>query len=308
MNLARARRAITLGQYVYPASCLAIAAMAWERDRTGGAATIAAALGLAGIMWWVLRLAARWLGAASAEREDIGNQLIQSQKTLALGEISTGIAHEINNPLNIIVQEAELIRVNLNSDPSPEALREIRDSLDVIDSQVSRCSDITHKLLDFARSRKTVSQFADINRLLEDMLALVERETGPKNIRIVRLFDDDMPLIKTDPPLLRQVFLNILINAVQAVEKDGGIFVTTYCTNDRACAEIRDTGPGIPAQDWSRVFNPFFTTKPPGEGTGLGLSVSLRIINELGGNITVDSPPDKRGARFTVCIPRQPGR
>ena len=136
----------------------------------------------------------------------------------------------------------------------------------------------------------------------------MERETGPKNIRIIRLLDKHMPQVETDPPLLRQVFLNILINAVQAVDKDGTIFVTTYCTGDKACAEIRDTGPGIPHDDWARVFNPFFTTKQPGEGTGLGLSVSLRIINELGGNITVDSPPEKRGARFTVCIPRQPGR
>jgi len=307
MNLSRARRAVRLGQYAYPASCVVIAAAAWHRSATGSAAAAGVALGLAAAMWALLRLSARWLDAAGREQADMGEQLIRSQKTLALGEISTGIAHEINNPLNIIMQEAELIRVNLVSPHSPEAMREIQGSLDVIVAQVGRCSDITHKLLDFARSRRTVAQPADINRLLEDMLTLVERDTVPKNIRVVRLFDEDMPMVMTDPPLLRQVYLNILINAVQAVKKDGLIFVTTYCTADRACAEIRDTGAGIPPEDWARVFNPFYTTKQPGEGTGLGLSVSLRIINELGGCITVDSPPDRRGARFTVCIPRNPG-
>jgi signal transduction histidine kinase len=307
MNLSRARRIVRLGQYACPASCVAIAAIAWERSVAGNAATVGVALGLAAAVWVLLRISTRRLDEACQEQADIGKQLIQSQKTLALGEISTGIAHEINNPLNIIMQEAELIRVTLVSPPSPEAMQEVQSSLDVIFAQVNRCSDITHKLLDFARSRRTVAQFADINRLMEDMLTLVERDTVPKNIRVVRLFDEHMPMVMTDPPLLRQVYLNILINAVQAVKKDGLIFVTTYCTNDRACAEIRDTGPGIPPEDWARVFNPFYTTKQPGEGTGLGLSVSLRIVNELGGCITVDSPPDRQGARFTVCIPRNPG-
>lgn len=307
MKLSRARRAVWLGQYVCPASCLAVAAVMWCHQAAGNAVAIAATLGLAGAMWLALHISSRWLKQASAEQADMGDQLIQSQKILALGEISTGIAHEINNPLNIIMQEAELIRVTLAAPPSPEGMREIRGSLDVIFSQVNRCSDITHKLLDFARSRRTVCQFADVNRLLEDMLVLVERETVPNNIRVIRLFDDTLPMVRTDPPLLRQVFLNILINAVQAVKKDGLIFVSTYCTDDTACAEIRDTGPGIPPEELTRVFNPFHTTKPPGEGTGLGLSVSLRIVNELGGRITVDSPPDKGGARFTVCIPRNTG-
>jgi signal transduction histidine kinase len=139
---------------------------------------------------------------------------------------------------------------------------------------------------------------------MEDMVTLIERDAFPRNIKIIRLFSENMPDIKTDPPLLRQVFLNILINAVQAVNKDGAIYITTYYDSEWACAEIRDSGPGIRPEDWERIFNPFYTTKPPGEGTGLGLSVSLRIVDELGGTISVDSPPDKKGARFTVCIPR----
>ncbi len=109
-------------------------------------------------------------------------------------------------------------------------------------------------------------------------------------------------MVQTDPPLLRQVFLNLLINAVQAVEDGGTIVVSTYCDGGMACAEVRDDGPGIASSDLERVFNPFFTTKPPGKGTGLGLSVSLRIVNELGGDIKLKSEPGN-GAAFTVRIP-----
>ena len=302
MSLTRARDIVRMGQYAYPASCLAIAALVWQRQLGGTTIVLSVAVVLTGVMWLLLRTSARWLNDASVEQSELGNQLIQSQRVLALGELSTGIAHEINNPLNIIMQEAELMRFNLASNPSPQEMEEIRGSLDVIYAQVMRCSDITHKLLDFARHRKTVSQLADINRLVEDMLELVERETSPKNIRIIRLFDDLLPLVKTDPPLLRQVFLNLLINAVQAVHADGDIIITTYASGEMACTEIRDTGPGIPSELRERIFNPFFTTKSPGEGTGLGLSVSLRIVNELGGNIAVNSSPGE-GAAFTVCIP-----
>ncbi|OIQ52348.1 Sensor protein ZraS [Pseudodesulfovibrio hydrargyri] len=306
MSLTYARRVIMLGRSAFPVSCLAVGAAAWFHGRTGDGLALVAAVAVAGGMWLLLWASARWLDQAEAERTEMGDQLIQSQRVLALGELSTGIAHEINNPLNIILQEAELMRYNLAAAPAPEdlpdVLEEIRTSLDVIYAQVSRCSDITHKLLDLARNRKPVSQAADVNRLVEDMLELVERESGPRNIRIHRQPGPDLPTVISDPPLLRQVFLNLLINAVQAVDRDGDIFITTFREGDMACTEIRDTGPGISKEDRERIFNPFFTTKAPGQGTGLGLSVSLRIINELGGDILVQSSPGK-GASFTVRIP-----
>ncbi|WP_286181827.1 ATP-binding protein [Desulfovibrio sp. Huiquan2017] len=302
MSLTYARRVIMLGRSAYPVSCLAVGAAAWFHGRTGDAMALAAALAIACGMWLLLFASSRWLDQAQAERVEMGDQLIQSQRVLALGELSTGIAHEINNPLNIILQEAELMRYNLASAPSPEALDEARSSLDVIYAQVSRCSDITHKLLDLARKRKPVSQPADINQLVEDMLELVERESAPRQIRIHRHLSPDLPSVPSDPPLLRQVILNLLINAVQAVDRNGDIFITTHREGNMACTEIRDTGPGISKENLKRIFNPFFTTKAPGEGTGLGLSVSLRIINELGGDILVNSAPGK-GATFTVRIP-----
>lgn len=307
MSLARASRVVLLGQYAYPASCLAVGAMVWLRGAVGDPLALGAAILIALGTWILLRASTRWLADASAEQEEMNSQLIQSQRVMALGELSTGIAHEINNPLNIILQEAELMRYNLAGSPDRETLNEIRSSIDVIYAQVSRCSDITHKLLDLARKRKPVSQPADINRLVEDMLELVDREARPKNIRIERRFDSTLPRVMSDPPLLRQVVLNLLINAVQAVGADGEITVATYHMGNAVCAEISDTGPGIAPEHMNRLFNPFFTTKAPGEGTGLGLSVSLRIMNELGGDITVESRPGQ-GAAFTLRIPIQSQR
>jgi signal transduction histidine kinase len=298
MDQVRARRFIRTGRYGFPAVLLAAVVAAWMHPLFGFAAAVAVSAGL----WMFLGSVSRWLEDACGERVELREQLIQSQKLMALGEISTGIAHEINNPLNIIMQEAELIRVDLLGEPGPEEMDEVRESLDVVIHQVERCSDITHKLLDFARNRRPVTQTADINRLLVDMMSLVERETASKDIQIVKMFSSDVPKIKTDPPLLRQVFLNLLNNAVQAIDGKGMIFVTTRHVDGMACAEIRDTGPGIPPEYLDRIFNPFFTTKPPGEGTGLGLSVSLRIVVQLGGDIQVRSEPGK-GAAFTVRIP-----
>ncbi len=298
MNLFRTKRIIQFGQYAYPLSYLAILFVAYKWPVPGSIAAVVLSAGL----WLLLKSSFCWLSKVCDEQTDLKNQLMQSQKISALGEISTGIAHEINNPLNIIMQETELMRVALHEDSTQEELYELRESLDVVFQQVERCSDITHKLLDFSRKRHPVTQTADINRLLLDMLILVQSETESKNIRIVKRFSTDIPNIKTDPPLLRQVFLNLLNNAVQAVDRDDDIFVTTWSHDDMVFAEIRDSGPGISENEIKQIFNPFYTTKPPGKGTGLGLSVSLRIVNQLGGYITVDSELGK-GAAFTVHVP-----
>ncbi|MBI9109937.1 sensor histidine kinase [Maridesulfovibrio ferrireducens] len=298
MTLTRAKQTLQLGQYAYPLSYLVILVVAYEWPFAGSVAAVLSSIGL----WLILRSSSCSLKQACDEQTDLKNQLVQSQKISALGEISTGIAHEINNPLSIIMQEAELMRTNLHSDSTQKEMDELRESLDVVFQQVERCSDITHKLLDFARKRHPVTQCADINRLLLDMLNLLQSETEAKNIRIVKRFSADIPKIKTDPPLLRQVFLNLLNNAVQAVDKSGEILVTTWNSDDMAFAQIRDTGPGISEKEIKQIFNPFYTTKPPGKGTGLGLSVSLRIVNQLGGYITVDSELGK-GAAFTVHVP-----
>ncbi|WP_147820723.1 sensor histidine kinase [Salidesulfovibrio onnuriiensis] len=299
MSLVFARRASRLGIFFCPLSCLAsgLLVLKWPGPGMALAAALAAAL------WIAFRRVGKKLARACSSASDNDEQLFQSQKLMALGEISTGIAHEINNPLNIIMQESELMRMNIQELPADENLEDIQSSINVVCRQVERCSDITHKLLDFARNRKPVSQDADINRLVEDMLALVEREIGSKDILVVRSLQSGLPTLKTDPPLVRQVLLNLIINAVQALGEEGVILVSTFRADGMVCTEIRDTGPGIAPELQERIFNPFYTTKPPGQGTGLGLSVSLRIINQLGGDILVRSAPGK-GAAFTVRLPQ----
>ena len=166
---------------------------------------------------------------ANEQKSFLDEQLIQSQKLAAIGELSSGIAHEINNPLAIIGQESEWVNHLLQSDELRDfkQVNELTDSLREITLQVKRCKEITHRLLNFARKMETLLQRVDVNRLIEDMTKWVERETKQHNIHIVRRFQKDLPQVVTDAPLLRQVILNLLDNAAYAIQKDGAITLTT---------------------------------------------------------------------------------
>jgi len=244
---------------------------------------------------------------ANEQKCFLDEQLIQSQKLAAIGELSSGIAHEINNPLAIIGQESEWVHHLLQSDELRDfkQVNDLTDSLREITRQVERCKEITHRLLNFARKMETLLQRVDVNRLIEDMTKLVERETKQHNINIVRRFQKDLPPVVSDAPLLRQVILNLLNNAAYAIQKDGAITLTTRST-DHGQVEIivTDTGSGISKENLSKIFNPFFTTKPPGKGTGLGLSICHRIIDKLGGHISVTSELG-HGTTFTIRLPRE---
>jgi two-component system NtrC family sensor kinase len=247
----------------------------------------------------------RLVAKANEQKCNLDEQLIQSQKLAAIGELSSGIAHEINNPLAIMGQETEWIKHLLKDDnlQAPGANEELRDSLREIVDQVDRCKEITHKLLDFARKKEPLIQGADVNRLIEDMARLVEREAAQNSIKLVREYQKNLPRVQTDPPLLRQVVLNILNNATYAIGKDGAItIVTRQSGGDGVELTFNDTGCGIPKEQLDRIFDPFFTTKPPGKGTGLGLSISHSIIVKLGGRITVVSEVGK-GTTFTIHLP-----
>ena len=251
------------------------------------------------------RVLKRQIDKATAQKTHLDQQLIQSQKLASIGELSSGIAHEINNPLAVIGQETEWIKHLLKGDNLhvAGATDELRDSLKEIVCQVDRCKEITHKLLDFARKKDPLIQRADVNRLIEDMARLVEKEVSLKNIRIVRNYDSELPRVQTDPPLLRQVVLNLLNNASYAVGKDGDITITTRPSGDNAVELVfMDSGCGIPKEQLTKIFDPFFTTKPPGKGTGLGLSISHSIVVRLGGRVEVSSDVGK-GATFTVHLP-----
>ena len=242
---------------------------------------------------------------ANEQKYYLDQQLIQSQKLAAIGELSSGIAHEINNPLAIMGQETEWIKHLMKDDhlEAPGAPEELRDSLREIVCQVERCKEITHKLLDFARKKEPLIQEADVNRLIEDMARLVEKEAAQKNIKIIRAYQKNLLRVPTDPPLLRQVVLNILNNAAYAIGNDGTITIATRQATDNSVElAFSDTGCGIAKEQLDKIFDPFFTTKPPGKGTGLGLSISHSIVVKLGGRITVASKVGK-GTTFTIHLP-----
>ena len=277
-----------------------------------------AALLLTGHPWWG---AAAWLWAAgstlilSRHRRQtpavppppfvMDEKMLQSQKLAALGELAAGIAHEINNPLAIIRQEAEYAQFLMKKSGSGESLElvELQDSLREIITQVDRSREITRNLLDFARKREPVLQQVQINRLIEDMARLMEKEAQNKDIALIRRYAPDLPVITSDPPLLRQVILNLLNNASQAIGRDGEITVTTaLLPPQEIMVTVQDSGPGIPPEILPKIFDPFFTTKPQGQGTGLGLAICHGIIQKVGGRITAASVPGQ-GATFTITLP-----
>ena len=265
----------------------------------------AVALVVAFVSFLFVRHLTRLVAKANEQKCHLDQQLIQSQKLAAIGELSSGIAHEINNPLAIMGQETEWIKHLLKDDhlEAPGAPEELRDSLREIVCQVDRCKEITHKLLDFARKKEPLIQGADVNRLIEDMARLVEKEAAQKNIKIIRAYQKNLPRVQTDPPLLRQVVLNILNNAAYAIGKDGAITIATRQSGESLVElAFSDTGCGIPKEQLDKIFDPFFTTKPPGKGTGLGLSISHSIVVKLGGRITVASEVGK-GTTFTIHLP-----
>lgn len=296
------RRLLFVERYVAPPAVLLGTLAALRVGGRGGeaiAGVCALALALLGFRLW------RNLVEREKEIQTLSEQLIQSQKLSALGELSAGVAHEINNPLAVITQEVELMDMLLPRATFEQAedLADFKECLHEIGCQVDRCSKITHGMLDFARRREAVVQETDLNRLIDDMVRLVELEIRNKNIFIERRYANPAPCIKTDPPLLRQVILNLLNNAAQAMGRDGRIVISTaWDVKGGAVLRFKDTGPGITKEHLEKIFNPFFTTKEPGKGTGLGLSICMRIVTELGGSISVESERGK-GAEFIVRLP-----
>jgi len=256
----------------------------------------------AGLTWLTVQRLLRQKAVADQAKCLVDEQLLQSQKLAALGQLSAGLAHEINNPLAIIRQEAEwLLFLCRQSDPLD--MTEAANGLRQILQQVDRSREITTNLLNFARRQQPVVQAVNLNRLVADMVRLVAKEVEQRRITVVSQLAPELPVINSDGPLLRQVILNLLNNAIQAIGQDGTITVATEAlAPDQLTVQIRDTGCGIPPEHLARIFDPFFTTKGQGQGTGLGLSICHGIIERLGGTITVTSEVGK-GSTFTVKLP-----
>jgi signal transduction histidine kinase len=238
--------------------------------------------------------------------KELDNMLIQSQKLAAIGELSTGIAHEINNPLAVMTQEIEWMEYLISGQGAMTQgkLKEIVDGINEIRNQINRCKDVTHRLLALARKTDLVFQETNINQIVEDMAALVEKEARVKNISVLKILNKSLPQVKTDPPLLRQVLLNLLNNAMCAIGTNGRIILRTDTDGPLLTISVEDNGQGIPNELLPRIFDPFFTTKEPGKGTGLGLTISQNIVHRLGGRIEVHSKVGE-GTTFKVYLPME---
>jgi signal transduction histidine kinase len=226
-------------------------------------------------------------------------QLVQSEKMSAMGQFVAGIAHELNNPLTVVIGYAELLR--FSGDRKPDEL----DNLEQIAAGAERCRKIVRGLLSFARQHKPQRRWVSINEILESSLDLMAYELRTSNVQIVRQFENNLPKVLADYQQLEQVFVNIINNARQAIgasRRDGQIRLTTESRHRLVRIVIEDNGPGIPAEHLPKIFNPFFTTKEVGQGTGLGLSLSYGLVQEHGGTITAENRPE-RGARFVIELP-----
>lgn len=276
----------------------------------GGVFIFSGALFLAALSFLITRRLLARLEEPHQPQWLLDERLLQTQKLAGIGELAAGMAHEINNPLAIIRQEAEWLQLILKKGElgDPQKITELQEGLGQIVQEVDRCREITQNLLDFARKREPIIQGVELNKLIEDMTRLVEKEAKLNNIRIIRQFAPDLPIIYSDAPQLRQVILNLLTNATHAVQKEGTITITTRLAGNEAVdLVVSDTGGGIPKEMLDKIFDPFFTTKPLGKGTGLGLSICHGIIERLGGRIAVDSMVGQ-GTTFTINLPLQPGK
>jgi two-component system NtrC family sensor kinase len=242
---------------------------------------------------------------ADRAKELMNQQVIETGKLASIGELAAGIAHEINNPVAIMVEEAGWIQDLLEEEEFAKSdnLDEFARALKQINTQGKRCKEITHKLLSFARKTDARRQDFSINGLIEEVIGLSEQRARFAKVTIASRLDRQLPLIKASPSEMQQVFLNLINNAVDAMEKEGGrIDIASHRTENHIAIEVSDTGPGIPTANLDRVFDPFYTTKPVGKGTGLGLSICYGIIKKMGGDIRVRSVIDE-GTTFTIELP-----
>ncbi len=254
----------------------------------------------------IARAMVRQLVKTDREKALLDAGLMQSSKMAALGKLAAGIAHEVNNPLAVIKEKVGWIHDLLSEEDiaKSENFAEFDDAVRKIDSHVDRAKKVTHRLLGFARRMEPVREQVDLNRLISETLAFLENEAHFRSIDIKTEFCDDLPATVSDSSQLQQVFLNILNNAIDAVDKFGEITIKTgFSVSERELyASISDNGPGIPKELMNKIFDPFFSTKEYGMGTGLGLAISYSIIEKLGGRINVCSDAGK-GATFTIYLP-----
>lgn len=225
-------------------------------------------------------------------------QLLQAEKMGSLGKLAAGVAHQLNNPLGGISLFTKLILEEY------DLQEKVKDDLHRILKDTQRCSDTVKELLEFARQTSQFMKPCDINRALSRTMFLLENQALFQNIIIETDLSPDMPMVQADIQQLNHMFMNIILNAAQAMEGNGKLHLKTFINSDKdhVCIEITDTGPGIPEEIKNNIFEPFFTTKEEGKGTGLGLSIVYGIVENHQGLVQVLSDPGK-GTKFIIELP-----
>lgn len=243
---------------------------------------------------------------SNREQAQLNEELIQSSKMAALGKLAAGVAHEVNNPLAVIREKAGWMRDLLEEEDVKASanFQEFEDAVDKIEQHVERAGNVVHRMLGFARRMEPVCNDLYINDLLKQTTAFLDNEIRFRNIELVWNLAPDLPTIQSDASQIQQVILNLFNNAIDAIDRNGHIKVTTgyEAESDMVSISLRDDGPGMDKEVQRRIFDPFFTTKKVGEGTGLGLSISYSIINKLGGTVRFESEVGQ-GTEFIIHLP-----
>ncbi len=236
------------------------------------------------------------------ERKEYEMQLIMNERLASLGEMATGIAHEINNPLESIIISAESLLLRVDKVPYDQAI--FKKYLQIIDDEVLRCRDITGNMLSFFRKTSADRSTVDVHQAIDSALSLIGYQGRLKQVEVIKEYQG-RPLIRGSEGELRQVIVALIINALDAMESKGTLKIETAIRADNAYVMISDTGPGISPENIAKIFSPFFTTKAETGGTGLGLSIARKIIASHQGSIDVASEQG-HGAAFTIKLPLAP--
>ena len=231
-------------------------------------------------------------------KEFAKKKIMESERLALIGQLSANVAHELNNPLQgIITYSHLLLEESIFSEDAKESINKI-----VV--QANRCRDIIRGLLDFSRHKTPDKTLCSVNNLLRGCISLVEKQAAFHNIEVTMDLDEQLPMVILDPSQIERVFLNLIINAADAMNGNGQLTLSTKLNHEKTFIEIsvQDTGHGITEENMEKIFDPFFTTKETGHGVGLGLAISYGIIKDHNGNISVESEAGK-GTTFTVSFP-----
>jgi two-component system NtrC family sensor kinase len=250
------------------------------------------------------RMAVNRLKESDDRMNVLNAQLMQSDKLAALGKMAAGVAHEINNPLAVILQKTGWMEDLLDEEQLRESknIDEFRNSIRKIEEHVERARKVVHNMLGYARRMEPRLEDVDVNDTVQQTISILDNYARINNIEIRVDLSSELPIIASDQAQLQQVFLNLISNAIDAIGKEGLIIVRSLRSENEIQVSVADNGPGIPEDLQRKVFDPFFTTKASGKGTGLGLWISYNIVEKMGGTITVTSKAGG-GSLFTVKIP-----